>query len=104
MRGVAYVRVDDVIKHHPLYPQLQQLNNAIAAINFEASLPHAPLTPAQIAAADQGSQAQLQARKAAPTRSSQRNSKSYGQQEHDADVAAVKAAGIDPAAAGLAKR
>jgi Outer membrane protein (OmpH-like) len=101
VRGVAYVRVDDVIKHDPLYPQLDQLNNAIAAINFEASLPHAPLTPAQIAAQTKDLNTQLQAAQARANSIIQSKQQSYGQQEHDAEVAAVKAAGIDPAAAGL---
>ena len=101
MRGVAYVRVDDVIKHDPLYPQLDQFNNAIAAINFEASLPHAPLTPAQIAAQTKDLNTQLQAAQARANSIIQSKQQSYGQQEHDAEVAAVKAAGIDPAAAGL---
>ena len=101
VRGVAYVRVDDVIKHHPLYPQLDQLNNAIAAINFEAALPHAPLTPAQIAAQTKDLNAQLQAAQSRANAIIQSKQQSYGQQEHDAEVAAVKAAGIDPAAAGL---
>ena len=35
VRGVAYVRIDEVIKHHPLYPQVQQLEDAEAAINLE---------------------------------------------------------------------
>ena len=101
VRGVAYVRVDDAIKADPLYPQLDKLNNAIAAINFEASLPHAPLTPAQIAAQTKALNEQLQA---AQTRANQilaSKQQSYQQQEHDADVAAVKGAGIDPASAGL---
>lgn len=101
VRGVAYVRVDDVIKHHPLYPQLDQLNNAIAAINFEASLPHAPLTPAQIAAQTKDLNAQLQAAQTRANAIIGAKQQQYGQQEHDAEVAAVKAAGIDPAAAGL---
>ncbi|MGC2128511.1 MAG: hypothetical protein WA629_00320, partial [Candidatus Aquilonibacter sp.] len=101
VRGVAYVRVDDVIKHDPLYPQLDQLNNAIAAINFEAALPHAPLTPAQIAAQTKDLNTQLQAAQNRANSIIQSKQQSYGQQEHDAEVAAVKAAGIDPAAAGL---
>jgi hypothetical protein len=101
VRGVAYVRADDVIKHHPLYAQLQQLNDAIAAINLEATLPHAPLTPQQIAQQTQQlnsdlRDAQDRANKAIGTLQQQ-----YAQQEHDADVAALKAAGIDPSAAGV---
>jgi len=101
VRGVAYVRVDDAIKAHPLYPQLAQLNDAIDAINFAAALPHAPLTPAQITEQTKALNAQLadaQNRANAIIASKQQ---SYEQQEHDADVAAVKAAGINPAAAGL---
>jgi hypothetical protein len=101
VRGVAYIRVDDVIKHHPLYPQLEQLNNAIAAINFEAALPRAPLTPAQIAAQTKELNGQLQAAQSRANAVIGAKQQEYTQQEHDAEVAAVKAAGIDPAAAGL---
>jgi hypothetical protein len=101
VRGVAYVRVDDVIKHHPLYPQLAQLNDAIDAINFEASMPHAPLTPAQIAQESKDLNAQLQAAQDKASAIITSKQQMYHQQEHDADVAAVKAAGVDPKAAGL---
>jgi hypothetical protein len=101
VRGVAYVRVDDVIKHHPLYPQLDQINNAIAAINFEASVPRAPLTPAQIATQTKDLNAQLQAAQKRANAIIAAKQQQYTQQERDAEVAAVKAAGIDPAAAGL---
>jgi len=101
VRGVAYVRVDDVIKHHPLYPQLQQINDAIAAINFEATLPHAPLSPEQIAAQTKDLNAQLQAAQDKANQIIASKQQSYAQQEHDAEVAAAKAAGVDPNAAGL---
>ncbi|HTU69067.1 MAG TPA: hypothetical protein VMF11_02005 [Candidatus Baltobacteraceae bacterium] len=101
IRGIAYVRVDDVIRHDPLYPQLQQLNDAIAAINFEAALPHAPLSPAQIAVQTKDLNEQLQAAQNRANAIIASKQQTYEQQEHDADVAAVKAAGIDPAAAGL---
>jgi Skp family chaperone for outer membrane proteins len=104
IRGVAYVRVDDVIKANPLFPQLQQLNDAIAAINLEAALPQAPLTPAQIAAQTKILNAELQAAQQRANAIIQSKQQSYEQQEHDADVAAVKAAGIDPAAAGLGQQ
>jgi hypothetical protein len=101
VRGVAYVRVDDVIKHHPLYPQLAQINNAIDAINFEAAMPHAPLTPAQIAAQTQALNAQMQAAQNKANAILESKRQFYQQQEHEADVAAVRAAGVDPNAAGL---
>lgn len=101
IRGVAYVRVDEVIKHHPLYPQLDQLNDAIAAINLEASLPHAPLSAAEIAKQTQDLNAQLKAAQERANSVLGAKQQEYAQKEHDADVAALKAAGIDPAAAGL---
>jgi hypothetical protein len=101
VRGVAYVRVDDVIKHHPLYPELAQLNDAIDAINFEASMPHAPLTPAQIAQQSKDLNAQMQAAQNKANAILASKQQMYQQQEHDADVAALKAAGVDPNAAGL---
>jgi Skp family chaperone for outer membrane proteins len=101
VRGVAYVRVDEAIKHHPLYPQLAQLNDAIDAINFEASMPHAPLTPAQIAQQSKDLNAQMQAAQNKANAILASKQQMYQQQEHDADVAALKAAGVDPNAAGL---
>jgi hypothetical protein len=48
VRGMGYVRLDEVVKHHPLYPQLSQLDDAIAAINLESSGPRVPLTAVQM--------------------------------------------------------
>ena len=48
VRGIGYVRLDEVVKHHPLYPQLSQLDDAIAAINLAAAAPHVPLSAAQM--------------------------------------------------------
>ena len=41
--------MDAVVKQHPLYGQLSQLDDAIAAINLSATAPHVPLSAAQIA-------------------------------------------------------
>jgi hypothetical protein len=48
VRGTGYVRLDEVVKHHPLYAQLTQLNDAIAAINLQAAAPQVPLSAGQI--------------------------------------------------------
>jgi hypothetical protein len=101
IRGVAYVRVDDVIKHDPLYPQLQQLQDAISAITFQASLPHAPLTAAQIAAQTKALNAELQQAQNRANAIIARKQQQYGAEEHAADVAALQSAGINPQAAGL---
>jgi hypothetical protein len=101
VRGVAYVRVDEVIKHDPLYPQLAQINDAIDAINFEASMPHAPLSPAQIAQQTQALNAQMQAAQNKAQAIITSKQQMYHKEEYDADVAALKAAGVDPSAAGI---
>jgi hypothetical protein len=101
VRGIAYVRIDEVIKHDPLYPQLQQLQDAISAINFESTLPHAPLTPAQIAAQTKQLNVELQQAQTRANSVIAAKQQQYGTQERAADAAALKAAGINPAAAGL---
>lgn len=50
VRGIGYVRVDDVVKKHPLYPQLSQIQDSIDALDLKALGPGAvPRTSAQIA-------------------------------------------------------
>ena len=38
---IGYVRMDDVIKHHPLYPQLAQYDANIDALTLGGMVPHA---------------------------------------------------------------
>ncbi len=50
VRGIGYVRVDEVLKKHPLYSQLSQLQDAIDALGLKSLGPSAvPRTQAQIA-------------------------------------------------------
>lgn len=42
VRGIGYVRVDEVLKKHPLYPQLSQLQDAIDAIGLKSMSPAGP--------------------------------------------------------------
>lgn len=50
VRGIGYVRVTDVLKKHPLYPQLSQIQDAIDALGLKSLGPGAvPRTGAQIA-------------------------------------------------------
>ncbi|HET9029495.1 MAG TPA: OmpH family outer membrane protein [Candidatus Aquilonibacter sp.] len=101
VRGVAYIRVDDVIKHHPLFPQVQQLETAMTAINLEATIPRAPLTPQEIAQQTQALNAQLKSAQDRANAALGQIREKYQAQERDADIAALKAAHIDPAAAGI---
>lgn len=101
VRGVAYVRIDDVIKAHPLYSQLKQINDAIAAIDLDATAPRPPLSPAEIATQTQELNKEL---KDAQDRANQiisQKQRDYAGQERQADIAALKAANIDPKAAGI---
>ena len=101
VRGVAYIRIDDVIKAHPLYPQLKQINDAIAAIDLDATAPRAPLSPQEVATQTQELNKEL---KDAQDRANQiigAKQKDYANQERQADIAALKAANIDPKAAGI---
>ncbi len=93
--------MNDVIKHHPLYQQLKQLDESIAAINLEATLPHAPLSAAEIAAQTQQLTAQFKAAEARTQQTLGALQQTYAQKEHDADVAAAKAAGVNPSAIGI---
>jgi hypothetical protein len=38
---IGYLRMDDVIKHHPLYPQLAQYDQNIDALSLGGTVPHA---------------------------------------------------------------
>jgi hypothetical protein len=51
VRGIGYVRVTDVLKKHPLYPQLSQIQDAIDALGLKSLGPGAvPRTGPEIAA------------------------------------------------------
>ena len=50
VRGVGYVRIDEAVKRDPLYSQLSQLDDAMAAITLKSSAPAVPLGARQIAA------------------------------------------------------
>ena len=104
VRGVAYVRVDEVIKHHPLYPQVKQLENAVAAINLEATMPRAPLSPQEIAQQTVVLNKQLKDAQNRANAIIQQKQRQYGEQERQADIAALKAAHIDPRAAGIGEQ
>lgn len=101
VRGVAYVRVDEVIKHHPLYPQVAQIEDAMTAINLEATIPRAPLTPAEIAQQTKDLNKQLKDAQDRASAILQQKQQQYAEQERKADIAALRAAKIDPQAAGI---
>src|SRR5690348_7804556 len=61
VRGVGYVRIDDVVKKHPLYGQLAQLDDAMIALQLQSLGPAVPRTGAQIATETRKLNAELRA-------------------------------------------
>ena len=94
IRGIAYVRVNDVLKHHPLYGQLSQINDAIAAIDLEAAGPHVPHSAADIAAQTKVLSAELEAAQVRANKTIAAEQAQYGAREQQAIAAALSAAGI----------
>ena len=94
VRGIGYVRVEDVIKKHPLYPQLSQLQDSIDALNLKAlGAAAVPRTSAQIAQETKELNNELkQAQDRANTILRQKQA-DYQQREQAAIRAALAAAG-----------
>ena len=61
IRGIGFVRLDEVVKRHPLYGQLSGIDDAIAALNLAALGPQVPRSAAQIASQTKALNAQLKA-------------------------------------------
>lgn len=94
IRGTGYVRIDEVVKHHPLYGQLSQLDDAIAAIDLQSVAPQVPLGAAQIAARTAELNRELQAAQLRANAILAQKQRDYAQREAQAVNAALAAAGI----------
>src|SRR5579862_5039513 len=99
IRGVGYVRVDEVVKKHPLYPQIAQLNDAIAAINLEAAAPHVPLSASQIAQETKELNKELRSAQDRANKILAEKQQDYQKREQQAIDAALAAAGVSGAGA-----
>ncbi len=94
IRGTGYVRIDEVVKHHPLYGQLSQLDDAIAAINLQSVARHVPLTGAQIASQTAALNRELRAAQIRANKILALKQNDYAQREQQAVRSALTAAGI----------
>jgi len=94
VRGTGYVRIDDVVKHHPLYPQLSQLDDAIAAINLTAAAPQVPRTAAQIAQQTTELNRELRDAQIRANKILAQKQQDYERREQQAIAAALAAAGV----------
>lgn len=93
IRGVGYVRLDDVVKHHPLYGQLSQIDDAIAAINLAASAPQVPRSAKEIAQDVKQLNGELKAAQARANKILAQKQADYNRKEQAAVAAALAAAG-----------
>lgn len=94
VRGTGFVRMDAVIKHHPLYGQLAQLDDAIAAINLAATAPRVPLSAAQIASETAQLNRQLRDAQNRANKILAQKQQDYAKREGQAVTAALAAAGV----------
>ncbi|MGA2758868.1 MAG: hypothetical protein ABSF08_00935 [Candidatus Cybelea sp.] len=101
VRGAGYVRIDEAVKRDPLYPQVSQLDDAIAAITLKSSAPAVPLGARQIAAHTQELNRELRAAQDRANKILAEKQRSYAAREQQAVAAALTAAGI-PGAGALA--
>ena len=94
VRGIGYVRVDEVLKKHPLYPQLSQLQDAIDALGLKSLGPGAvPRTQAQIAQQTQELNRELTQAQQRANAIQRQKQQDYQQREQAAIRAALAAAG-----------
>jgi hypothetical protein len=101
IRGTGYVRLDEVVKRHPLYSQVSQLDDAIAAITLRSAAPSVPLGARQIAAQTEELNRELRAAQIRTNKILAQKQRDYTQREQQAVAAALTAAGV-PGAGALA--
>ena len=94
VRGAGYVRIDEAVKRDPLYSQLSQLNDAIAAITLKSSAPAVPLGARQIAAQTVELNRELRAAQDRANKTLAEKQRTYASREQQAVAAALKAAGL----------
>lgn len=94
VRGIGYVRIDDIVKKHPLYPQLSQIQDAIDALDLKSLGPGAiPRTSAQIAQQTKELNNELIQAQNRATQILQQKRADYGRREQEAVSAALRSAG-----------
>jgi hypothetical protein len=99
VRGVGYVRIDEAVKRDPLYSQLSQLDDAMAAITLKSSAPAVPLGARQIAAQTAELNRELRAAQDRANKILAEKQRTYTSREQQAVAAALRAAGIQGAGA-----
>ncbi|MDQ2679845.1 MAG: hypothetical protein M3Y21_02315 [Candidatus Eremiobacteraeota bacterium] len=93
VRGIGYVRLDEIVKVHPLYPQLDQIDSTIAAIGLKSLGPGVPQTGKQISQETTQLNAELRTAQDRTNKILAQKQLDYQQREQVAIAAAVGAAG-----------
>jgi hypothetical protein len=94
IRGTGYVRIGDVVKRHPLYPQLSQIEDGIAAITLAAAAPRVPLSASQIARETGQLNRELRDAQVRANKILAQKQQDYATRERQAVSAALAAAGV----------
>ena len=103
IRGIGYVRMDDVLKRHPLYAQLAQIDSAIDALGLRSLGPAVPATGAALSREARALNVQLKAAQDRANAILRQKQIDYSQRESAAMRAAMAAAGQGSAGAGSAQ-
>lgn len=93
IRGVGYVRLDDVLKKHPLYGQLDRLNSDIDALDMKALGPGPAASGADIARETVQLNRELNEARNNTNRILKQKQNDYAQRENAAIRAALSASG-----------
>src|SRR6266404_4091169 len=104
VRGIGYVRLEEVLKKHPLYQQLSQIDDSIDALGLRSlgagAVPH---TSKQIAVQTKELNAELKAAQDRANGILRQKQQDYARREQAAISAALAAAGAGTNGAGSAQ-
>lgn len=100
---VGFVRMDDLVKKHPLYGQLAQYDSNITALNLSAQIPHAVAADPFLRRHEAELEKQLNVAADRTNKLIEAKSKEYQQREKEAIDAALREAGAPggPTVAGV---
>jgi hypothetical protein len=100
---IGYVRMDDLVRKHPLFGQLAQYDANIAALNLSSLVPHVLAGSPALKAQEDRLQAQLQAAAKRTEALLAAKGRTYQERENAAIAAALRGAGASggPSVAGI---
>jgi hypothetical protein len=100
---IGYLRMDDVIKHHPLYAQLAQYQTNIDALELGGTVPHA-IANADVKKAQAALSKELQDAANRTKAVLDQKQKTYQDREAQAIAQALRASGVSAPGAGTVAR